>query len=111
MDMKDFITQTLTQIVDGVKAAREQLKDTGANVNPPIAALARDTAAQVGFTVGTNGELVTIVDFDVGLDVDDQGKGPVQINIGTNYAQSSGGQPATNTPAHRVSFKIPISLP
>lgn len=34
MELKEFVTQTLVQIIEGVKDAQQQTKDSGALINP-----------------------------------------------------------------------------
>lgn len=112
MDMKDFITQTFEQIIEGIKAAQQQAEASGAQINPPLSSISRSDAAQIGFAMAKNDATVTIVDFDVGVNVGGKGKN-VQINIGTNYANASGqgSSQVQGVPEHRVRFKIPLSLP
>ena len=38
MDLREFVSQTLGQIIEGVKAAQEAAKAHGAEVNPPMRA-------------------------------------------------------------------------
>ena len=43
MELKDFITETLTQMMEGVKNAQEKAKEFGAIINPPSEYSKEDT--------------------------------------------------------------------
>jgi hypothetical protein len=59
MELKDFIRESLTQIVDGALAAHEQMKEKGAAVNPvPMGQAAIITGAAIH---------IENVEFDVAL--------------------------------------------
>ncbi len=85
MDQKDFVSQSLTQIVEGVREARQ---------------LAGKWVAQV-------------VHFDVALTVTSGigTKGGIGIAAGIVGLGSTGESKAENTAVSRVKFAVPIVLP
>ncbi|MBN4079150.1 hypothetical protein JYT26_00765 [Beggiatoa alba] len=65
MDLKDFITETLVQIVSGVSDAKEQVSLLGGKVSPKIRCSSTH-AAQHGF-LSTEEGAAQLVQFDVAL--------------------------------------------
>ncbi len=68
MNLKEFVTQTLTQIIDGVEEAKRQKGDTRVNPKP------RDDTSieklhEAGYTISQDTELIQHVEFDVALTV------------------------------------------
>lgn len=108
MDLKDFIKQTLIEITNGVKEAQEEIKDSGAYINPE------------GFHSGENlrsgygGEYrhVQKVKMSVGVNVveNSEMKGGAGI-ISVLSLGVSGKVSDVNSVTNRIEFEIPISLP
>jgi len=65
MELKEFITETLTQIVEGVKQAQENLKGTGAIVYPKHMWTNAHGKAVKGHENADN--YIDVVEFEVGL--------------------------------------------
>ena len=108
MELKNFIKQTLTEITNGVKEAQEEIKDTGAYINPE--GFHRGENLQSGYS----GEYrhVQKVKMSIGVNVVENSeiKGGVGIisvfSLGINSKVSD-----VNTVTNRIEFEIPISLP
>jgi hypothetical protein len=107
VDLKDFVSQTLTQIIEGVKAAQEAAKEHGAEVNP-------DTAGGVGsHMTSMSGKNLRNVEFDVALTVAEGTgtKGGIGIVAGAFALGSSGQSTSQNSSVSRVQFSVPLALP
>lgn len=108
MELKDFIKQTLTEITNGVKEAQEEIKDSGAYINPG------------GFHRGENLDLeyanqfrhVQKVKMSVAVNAVENSeiKGKAGI-ISVLSLGVSGKVSDVNTVTNRIEFEIPISLP
>ena len=103
MNLKEFVEETLTEILDGIKAA--QGKDGGGAVGAltSIAGTHSNTIA-----MGSRGYLA-IVDFDVsvGAETTAEGKGGIRVmSIGVE----GGGQHKSHE-LSRVKFSVPVVLP
>lgn len=106
MDLREFVSQTLGQIIEGVKAAQEAAKAHGAEVNPPMR-----RGTESGMTA--SGKYSRDVDFDVALTVTEGTgtKGGIGIVAGAFALGSTGQSTAQNSSVSRVQFSVPIAFP
>jgi hypothetical protein len=65
MDLRDFIAETIVQIVEGVKDAQLRAREHGARVNPHLSTSA-DLAVKHGILIAS-GAAAQLVQFDVAL--------------------------------------------
>lgn len=103
MELRDFIAETLSQIVDGVRKA--QSGEMGTNVNAQMA-----TADFGGHLVnmGTYG-VATRVDFDVSISAESSGNAGAKLTVfGVGVG---GGADHKAASANRISFSVPVRLP
>lgn len=111
MELKEFVSQTISQIIEGVNEAGEMAKNHGATVNPHIVSSASEMGKQ-GMLWG-GGQPIQIIKFDVALTVT-QGtgtKGGIGIVTGVVSLGSTGESQSANTSVSRVQFSVPIALP
>ncbi len=111
MDLKEFVTQTLTQIIEGVRGAQTCGKDLSAEVNPDLQTSA-ELAGKQGF-LGASGQYVPIVQFDVAITVTEGTgtKGGIGVFAGAISLGSLGQSQNESSSVSRVKFSIPIRLP
>lgn len=111
MDLHDFVTQTLIQIVSGVKTAQTEAKTHGAEVNPHLTG-AQSELAKHGF-VWASGAAAQIVQFDVALTVVEATgtKGGIGVFAGVVNLGSAGQSKNENSSVSRVKFSVPLTLP
>lgn len=113
MELKNFISETLSQIIDGVSEVQEKYKDKNVLINPDK-------------IEGSNGEyyisgrssshihttLIQNIEMDVAITATEGNENKVGIgvakilNIGTSKETN-----ALNSTLSRIKFNIPISLP
>ena len=67
MELSEFVAEALKQMVAGVNAARGEITEAGAEINPPLANLG--DAARERLLRSRDGKTVTVVDFDVAVTV------------------------------------------
>ena len=94
MDIKEFVSQTLKQIIDGVVDAQDQTRKTSAVVVP-------------------YGDCQKKVDFDVAVTVV-EGKetgGKAGISVWSIGAGVTGKTESSSSTVSRIKFEIPINLP
>lgn len=94
MDIKEFISQTLTQIIDGVVNAQNQTCKTNA-------------------VVVSAGDNYIKVDFDIAVTVV-EGKetgGKAGISVWSIGAGVTGKTESSSSTVSRIKFEIPIGLP
>ena len=111
MDLRDFVSETLTQIVEGVKSAQSNAVDSGAKVNPKLST-SYEQAGKQGFLQTSEG-YAQIVQFDVALTVTEGSgtKGGIGVFAGAINLGNSGQSKTENSSVSRVKFSVPLSLP
>lgn len=109
MELEDFISETLRQIIDGVKGAQEHAKEQGAKVNPIYVQTGHSTYA---VEVSTQAP-IQFVDFDVAVTETKgkEAKGGIGVFFGGVGIGAKGTSDASNQSTNRIRFTIPVSLP
>jgi hypothetical protein len=116
MELHDFVSKTLVQIIRGVEQAHTELKGSAAQINPPLQNVFTNTqsgGANQGLGWAKGGGLVSVVQFDVALTVHEgQGtKGGIGVVAGVFALGSQGASDKAQSAATRVQFSVPIKLP
>lgn len=112
MELKDFVSTTLTQIVEGVQAAQESAKAQGAVIGAPTRGSGGvETGAKLGM-LWTGHGYAQMVEFDVALTVTDGTgtKGGIGVLASLVTLGSTGESKAETTAASRVKFTVPMQL-
>jgi hypothetical protein len=111
-DLKDFVSETLKQLIEGVQDAHSIAKQHNAEVNPTLWGETKDLTA-LGLGKGPGHKTISVVEFDVSLTVvEGTGtKGGIGVVAGIFALGSQGQSKNENTSVSRVKFKVPISLP
>jgi hypothetical protein len=103
VELKDFVTETLRQILEGIQAAQESPLGTAVNAASPGSGPFGNL-----FSGGTYGQF-TRVDFDVAVSAEASasGKGSLKVfSVGLE-----GGGDRKHSTVSRVSFSVPVRLP
>lgn len=113
MDLKDFVKETLVQIVKGIDEANEELKSS-------TAFMASSNVSSGGspwkYTKDKDGSYhyVTDVDFDVAVDVKEtktsEKGGGVEVLSIVSFGGKGEKEKESNS-THRVKFVLPLALP
>ena len=116
MELNDFITKTLVEIVRGIEQAQEELQSSNTRVNPRLQKLfanAQTGGSSVGLGWADNGHVVAVVLFDVGLAVEEgkNTKGGIGVAAGIFSLAAQGASGKAQTASTRVQFSVPIMLP
>lgn len=111
MDLQEFVSQTIVQIVKGAAEARESVGEFNAAVNPETSATQEQLGKQ-GFLYAPDG-IVQVVQFDVALTVvEGTGtKGGIGVFSGAINLGSSGQSNNETSSVSHVKFSIPLRLP
>ncbi len=109
MNLADFITETLVQIINGVKKAQEGTKESGAAINPVGLYRIHDQLAGRGYH---SGEVTETVEFDEAVTVEE---GTIKEKGGGLVSVVSVGA-KKHTEAHRssisrIKFSVQALLP
>jgi hypothetical protein len=94
MDVKEFLSETLKQIVEGILDAQEQTKNKGAVVVP-------------------HGGSEKAVRFDIAVTVAEgtQASGIGSLQVYVNGSDVDGKSESSNIIVHRVQFEVPVEYP
>jgi hypothetical protein len=116
MELRDFVSETLRQIVEGVVAVTPRAEELGAFIDPadnPVANQGKVYAPSVEVPgQGTRRRFIQVIEFDVGIVVtrESHAKGGVGVLtvVSVGGSKESGASQETTS---RVKFAIPIALP
>jgi hypothetical protein len=110
VELREFITAALSDIIQGVVEAQKKLEDNGRYVNPQLSSEQGELQAQ-GKQVSIQGQLVHTVDFDVAVhSIGTDMKGGIGVVAGV-LAVGSHGQSNENIAVSRLKFSVPVTLP
>lgn len=106
MDLKDFVSETLKEIIAGVKEAQEYAKEHGAIINPTKFGI----VAPKAITNKDNDEVTSIqrIDFSLSLQQSYAADGKVSIGV-LDIGKIEGKY--ENIKDNRVNFSVLITLP
>jgi len=110
MQLDEFVSQTLKQVIDGVSAAQSYGKSKNANINPSSARM-DSKAAGYSFCVET-GIPLQDVEFDVAVTVTESIEtSEGDKNVGAISVSSLNQSSNQSSSVSRIKFKVPILLP
>lgn len=111
MKLKDFITETLKEIIDGVKGAQQYAAEAGGAVNPKglIYLEGSSGAVQHQETSRIGQELE--FDIEISASEEEKTKGSAGIFISAIGLGLQGQSGAENRSVNRIKFKIPVIFP
>jgi hypothetical protein len=111
VNLEDFVSESLAQIVNGVKKAQTAVARTGARVAP----LMRGTtdASSIGAADGDGGQPVYPVEFDLVVSAAEGTgtKGGIGVVVGVFGLGSQGQSESKTGHETRLRFKVPLLLP
>ena len=110
MDLKDFISETITGIVEATSQLQEAYENAGVLINPPVSVQERDLYEE-GSTAHTY-RRVEVVEFDVAVSASREtgGGGKAGLKILSVEAGVDGKHASKSENVSRVRFAIPIAL-
>jgi hypothetical protein len=109
MELKDFVSETLKQVMEGVKMAQEKAAEVGGTVNPKGFINTEKAAPR-----NMPGDLVAqVINFDIVVSTHDtdKAKGGVGVFVGEIGIGVRGEAESQNMAVNRIQFSIPIYLP
>ncbi len=111
MDLKDFVSQTLIQIVQGAADAAEAVEALGGAVSP--AHQVRAGSEMLGLVSDESGRQAQAVKFDVGIlvETDSTIKGGGGIKVMSFQVGGSLSEGDRHQHTSRIQFVIPLALP
>lgn len=115
MDLKEFVSEVLTDIFEGVADAKERISDKGGEINPAIktgamgSTIVPDSLPQKHVAHKT----LCVAEFDVALTVSDkeQKGGKIGVLLWDIGAGGGKSESAEASQVSRVKFSVPYKLP
>lgn len=110
MDLKKFITQSMVEIMTGLKDAQDQLADSHARICPAIHSKMDGQETIIGRT--DKGRAVSIIDYDVAVEVStDGGKAEIKVMGGIIGGGVKGQIVDAEKIATHIKFSVPVCYP
>jgi hypothetical protein len=103
IELKDFIKETLVQIIEGVKAAQEETKTSNAEINAYPAKIDREKHTMSGSEIRN-------VEFDIAITTskDEGAKARIGV-VGGLFGGAAGADIShSNANQNRIKFSVPI---
>ncbi len=112
MELSEFISESLKQIIDGVTVAQEYASSKGAKVNPSNIWYRADQGT-VKIQDRDTGAFVQEVNFDVAVTAKDgtKTKGGIGVFVGAVGLGSQGQSEELKQSISKIKFTIPLALP
>ena len=118
MKLQEFVTETLTQILAGVRDAQAKIEDdnydptSSAKISPPLSTSA-ETLEKKGYRTDAYFRPVQNVEFDVAVTVNEtmEAKGGAGLLVATIGLGARAEIGSTDTTVHRIKFAVPVVLP
>jgi hypothetical protein len=109
MELKEFVTETIVQITQGVKDAQEQIKDTGALINP----MTWDSNGGILSGIRNGCRNTQNIKMDIAVTVMENSGKKAGIGIVASVFKvgASNEESDSNSTTSRIEFNVPISLP
>ena len=110
MKLSDFVSQTLTELIDGVKKAQRYGREQGAEINANIASgIVREQKRLPSQTGG----VIEFIEFDIAVTSSEgeQTQGGVGVFVGPIGLGAKGKSESQNSSVNRIKFSVPIAFP
>lgn len=114
MELKEFVSSTLTQIAEGVKMAQDSYKSLGGEVNPKgFQQVSGDIPYGKEIAIKSNASLLCNVQFEVALTSDNSSgsTGGIGVLFGAVSIGGKTNEEARQTSLTKVKFNVPVKLP
>jgi hypothetical protein len=119
MNLQNFVTESIVQIVRGIEAANDALKDSTAVVSPKnVVPIDTERSHVFGYLIEPDSQgqyrtSVQRIDFDVAVYAEEgtETKGGIGLMVGTIGLGSQGKSDKSHSSESRIKFAVPIILP
>jgi len=111
MELKDFVSQTINQIIDGVLASQAYAAQKGAKVNPRLEI---DYRNKVGLKIDfETAQPIEEIEFDVAVSASEgtATQGGVSVLVGVFGLGTKGESERNRETVNRIRFSIPVTFP
>ncbi len=114
MDLRQFVSSTITQVMEGITDAQPRARELGGYVNPSLEGVDSSdrTETRIGWTC--SGQRVFAVTFDVAVTAGSAtgGEGGGKLEVASVFSFGAKASTSDNQESvSRVKFVVPIALP
>lgn len=111
MKLEDFISESLSQIINGVKKAQIHAEQNGAKIN--ASTFSRAKSIGDSYYDEYSNRPAQVIDFDIAVTTKEQGEtsGKAGVFVTVFGAGIEGSESSENFISNRIKFAIPILLP
>ena len=111
MKLEDFISESISQIINGVKKAQIHAEQNGAIVNS--ASFQRTKSVGESYRDEYSNRPVQVIEFDIAITSKEEGKtsGKVGVFVTVFGAGISGSESSESFASNRIKFAVPVLLP
>ena len=112
MELKDFVSESLAQIIEGIKTAQGKTARMGATINPKGLKAGTEAYAKAQFNKET-GVLAQMVAFDIAVTATKgkSTKGGIGVFMGAVGVGTQGRSQREQSMVSRITFEIPVLFP
>lgn len=113
MELKDFIREALSQIVQGVTEAQNAVASTGGEISPRYSTRQQSTHQDLKLLKSEKGGIIQNVEFDVAVTATEGTgtRGGIGVFVGAFALGSQGQSQSENSSLSRIKFSVPVTLP
>jgi hypothetical protein len=113
MDLKKFITQSLVEIMTGLKDAQDQLRGSHARICPTLSDAITPGGQQTLIGRSTKGQAIALVEYDIAVEASNEagGGGEIKVLGGLIGAGVEGKKSKAEKIASRIKFSVPVAYP
>lgn len=113
MELKQFVSDTVMAIVEGVVDAQQRAADMGALVNPTMLTRTTSNIGENTIWNSKDNNLARLVRFDIAVTVEEgtATSGKIGVVSGILNLGSTGRSEDKNIAISRIQFDIPVLLP
>ena len=113
MELKNFVSETISSIIDGVRIAQIEAEKNDALVNPGGLMRSISNVSSNALWDNSNNVYAQQISFDVAVTVEENagGKGSIKILGGVINAEAGGNGSVKSGIENRVQFVVPVFLP
>ena len=110
LQLRDFVAETIKQVIDGVATAQQHAKEKNAAVNPKLGFHAQNEDLLIDHATQ---QPVQSISFDVAVTATKGSKtqGGIAVFTGMIGLGSKGQSEKSDETVNRIQFSVPVSLP
>ena len=108
MELREFISETISNVIFGIEDAREKIKGTDGKINPPVMA-----DGEISKSEDPQGREIEEIEFEISLKLEEKegSKATIGVFSGIFGGSVEGKSASTNQAVNKIKFSIPIVFP